>query len=191
MTDNVPFYEYNVELFLKFLIKYSNFPNETITWFLAYYQVDTCFTDKIYTWFHLLPLLDFICMAYTTKTASGFVEKFYISVLAQWIFCCFWLESPHWWPPFRPRKWVLVGSVDSLMYYSCLIMSNILLLIFHLFFQGSNSTGIYPNVTYSVNSYVCEATPCTCTLGCPSLISVDFFARKFYSYLKDLIIKSY
>ncbi|KAH1015003.1 hypothetical protein HUJ05_012791 [Dendroctonus ponderosae] len=51
----------------------------------------------------------------------------------------------------------------------------------------TNSTGIYPNVTYSVNSYVCEATPCTCTLGCPSLISVDFYAPRYLEKIKPKI----
>ncbi|KAL1513642.1 hypothetical protein ABEB36_003031 [Hypothenemus hampei] len=51
----------------------------------------------------------------------------------------------------------------------------------------TNSKGIYPNATYSINSYVCEATPCTCTLGCESIIDVNFQSPRYFERVKPNI----
>ncbi|XP_066253650.1 NPC intracellular cholesterol transporter 2-like isoform X2 [Euwallacea similis] len=52
----------------------------------------------------------------------------------------------------------------------------------------SDSTGTYPiNVNYSINSYRCESSPCTCVLGCESLISINFQAPRYIEHVKPKI----
>ncbi|CAG9765952.1 unnamed protein product [Ceutorhynchus assimilis] len=51
----------------------------------------------------------------------------------------------------------------------------------------SNTTGIYPNVTYSVNSYVCDRSPCLCVPGCTSSLSVDFQAPKYLEKMRPKV----
>ncbi|XP_066139179.1 NPC intracellular cholesterol transporter 2 homolog a-like [Euwallacea fornicatus] len=52
----------------------------------------------------------------------------------------------------------------------------------------SDATGKYPiNVNYSINSYVCESTPCDCILGCESLIDVFFQAPRYLEHIKPKV----
>ncbi|XP_030760222.1 NPC intracellular cholesterol transporter 2 homolog a-like [Sitophilus oryzae] len=48
----------------------------------------------------------------------------------------------------------------------------------------SDFDGIKPNVSYSINSYTCESTPCECILGCAAVISVTFNSPRYLDNIK-------
>ncbi|XP_050305992.1 NPC intracellular cholesterol transporter 2 homolog a-like [Anthonomus grandis grandis] len=56
---------------------------------------------------------------------------------------------------------------------------------------SDESYAVLPNITYSVNSYVCESTPCICYLGCATSIDLNFTAPRYLEKMKPQVLATY